>query len=694
MSASERSAGLDPTLRPLDGPTSRPVWEGVVDSLGEAVIAADPTNTIIYVNESTEALLGWSADDLIGSPLTKIIPARFRGAHLDGFARFVATGEGSMVGVPVRLPALRNDGTEASVELMISRVRLGSQLIVVGLLRDAAERIDLEGVSEASDRLLAVLAESPDLEAALPEVLRSLGESLHWDLAQLWQVGEDALLRCRSRWGTPDALATPHFTDASEGTFAHGEGLPGRVWKAKEPEWVRDVRTAADFERSAAAQASGLCTAFAFPLMAGEQCTGVIELLSLTGRDRSDELTERLRALGQRIGWYLERRAAEDKRRVLLQQLTFQAALLEAQTEAGLEGQLIVSPSGEMISFNRRFAELWGITDAVLGRRSDAEALAGAANQVVDPSAFLARVQEAYATGRPTRDEITMRDGRVIDRAGVPLRHEGTNLGYAWYFRDVSEAKHLQRELSEAGERFAALARTLQQSLLPPQLPEIAGVEVAARYHPAGSGDEVGGDFYDLFRVGRSWGFVVGDVCGKGAEAAVVTALVRYTIRAAAHQARSPAKALAIVNDAMLSQAADGGSDRFATAVHGRLRAHQGWVDVTVACAGHPMPILRRANGEVEQVGRLGTLLGVMPTVSVHDRTVRLLPGDVLIVVTDGVLEARRDAEQFGDHAMEEIVRSTPGTAADLARAIETASLAHQGGVAADDIAILAIGLT
>lgn len=694
MSSSEGSAGLDPTTRPVGGPTSRPMWEGVVDSLGEAVIAADPTNTIIYVNESTEALLGWSADDLVGSPLTKIIPARFRGPHLDGFERFVSTGEGSVLGVPIRLPALRSDGTEASVELMISRVQLGSQLIVVGLLRDAAERIDLEGVSEVAERLLAVLAESPDLEAALPELLRSLVESLHWDLAQLWQVGEDSLLRRRSRWGTPAAVATPHFTDASEGAFSHGEGLPGRVWKTMTPEWVRDVRTAVDFERSAAAQVSGLCTAFAFPLMAGEQCIGVIELLSLTGRDRSDELTARLHSLGQRIGWYLERRAAEDKRRVLLEQLTFQAAVLEAQTEAGLEGQLIVSPSGEMISFNGRFAELWGITDAVLGRRSDAEALAGAANQVVDPEAFLARVQEAYATGQPTRDEIAMRDGRVIDRVGVPLRHDGANLGYAWYFRDVSEAKHLQRELSDASAQFAALARTLQQSLLPPQLPEIAGVEVAARYHPAGTGAEVGGDFYDLFRVGRSWGFVVGDVCGKGAEAAVVTALVRYTIRAAAHQARSPAKALAIVNDAMLSQVADGGIDRFATAVHGRLRAHQGWVDVTVACAGHPMPILRRANGEVEQVGRLGTLLGVMPTVSVHDRTVRLFPGDVLIIVTDGVLEARRDAEQFGDRALEETVRSTPGTPADLVQAIEAAALAHQGGSAADDIAILAIGVS
>ena len=691
MSASEGSMKVDVT-RPDGGPEDRPLWQVVIDALEEAVVAADLTNTIIYANEATRALLGWTTKELIGEPLTKIIPSRFRARHLQGFSRFAKSGEGSVVGVPIRVPALRSDGTEASVELMISTVRIGTNLTVVGLLRDAADRIDLEGVSEVADRLLGVLAEAQDLEAALPTVLQSLGESLHWDVAQLWAVGEDGVLHRRSHWATPAALESPEFADASQGTFAHGDGLPGRVWSSLAPEWVRDVRVADDFERATAAKVSGLCTAFAFPLTAGGQFMGVIELLGLDGRERSEELTDRLTSLGQRIGWFLERRSAEDARRVLVQQLTFQTAVLAAQTEAGLEGQLIVAPSGEMISFNRRFADMWGLDEGVLDRRSDAEALAGAAGKVADPEAFMARVEEAYSEGKPTRDEILMRDGRVIDRVGVPLHDDDVNLGFAWYFRDVSEAKYLQQELSEAGRRFEALARTLQQSLLPPRLPEIEGAEVAARYHPAGLGAEVGGDFYDLFRVGRSWGFVVGDVCGKGAEAAVVTALVRYTIRAAAHQTRSPAKALAVVNEAMLNQMADGGLDRFATAVSGRLRAHPGWVDVTLACAGHPKPFVRRASGEVERVGRLGTLLGVMPTLSVHDRTERLLPGDVLVVVTDGVVEARRNGEQFGDRALLEVLRASPGSASELALAVETAALDHQGGTAADDIAILAIG--
>ncbi len=182
-----------------------------------------------------------------------------------------------------------------------------------------------------------------------------------------------------------------------------------------------------------------------------------------------------------------------------------------------------------------------------------------------------------------------------------------------------------------------AIAHTLQQSLLPPELPKLPGLDVAALYRPAGEVNEVGGDFYDLFGTGRDeWFAVVGDVCGKGAEAAAVTALARYTIRAAVTRHRSPANVLRWLNAAMLRQQAD----RFVTLACVRIELAD-VVTVTVACGGHPAPRVLRSTGLVEELGAIGTVVGLLEAVAAEDRTTRLAPGDALVLYTDGLTEAR-----------------------------------------------------
>jgi hypothetical protein len=182
----------------------------------------------------------------------------------------------------------------------------------------------------------------------------------------------------------------------------------------------------------------------------------------------------------------------------------------------------------------------------------------------------------------------------------------------------------------------SAIAQTLQRSLLPPELPEIPGLETAALYRPAGEGNEVGGDFYDVFSTGeREWFAVMGDVCGKGAEAATVTALARYTIRAAVMRHRSPAGILRWLNGAMLRQ----GAGRFVTLACARLELEADGVTATVASGGHPPPRVLRSTGLVEQLGEPGTLLGVLEHVELGDRSTRLAPGDALVLYTDGLTE-------------------------------------------------------
>lgn len=211
----------------------------------------------------------------------------------------------------------------------------------------------------------------------------------------------------------------------------------------------------------------------------------------------------------------------------------------------------------------------------------------------------------------------------MFDTYTAPLRGEddGT-FGRAWYFRDVTDDHRTRQALIETGNRFRTVARTLQESLLPPVPPSIPGVEVATRFHPVGHGVDVGGDFYDVFEIAdNDHSVVIGDVCGKGVEAATLTALARYTIRASAMQARKPRVMLGLLNEAIIRQYPDG---RYLTMIYVRLRSTPGGARATAACAGHPLPIVVRANGRIVHAGRPGTLLGVVHDIELSEKTVDL----------------------------------------------------------------------
>jgi serine phosphatase RsbU (regulator of sigma subunit) len=234
----------------------------------------------------------------------------------------------------------------------------------------------------------------------------------------------------------------------------------------------------------------------------------------------------------------------------------------------------------------------------------------------------------------------------------------------------------------------AAIAHTLQQSLLPPELPEIPGFDTAALYRAAGEGNEVGGDFYDLFPTGeREWFAVIGDVCGKGAEAAAVTALARYTIRAAVMRHRSPAGILRWVNAAMLRQ----GAGRFVTLTCVRLDLDDGAVTATVACGGHPCPRILRTTGLVEELGASGTLLGVLADVEHEDRTVRLAPGDALVLYTDGLTEVGAPRVWTPKQIDAILAEARRRNAKEIVEHLAARAAEKAGGPLRDDLALLAL---
>ncbi|MFP5317509.1 MAG: PP2C family protein-serine/threonine phosphatase [Acidimicrobiia bacterium] len=260
-------------------------------------------------------------------------------------------------------------------------------------------------------------------------------------------------------------------------------------------------------------------------------------------------------------------------------------------------------------------------------------------------------------------------------------------------------AQHLGSALSHAAvaaERDRLVA-ALEGTLLPPVLPRIPGVDLAARYRAAGFSD-IGGDFYDAFRYGRdepgSWAVVVGDVAGSGPEAAAMTGIARYSIRAIVSDVGGPAEVLSRLNEALLRQNA---VDRFLTAVLARLKPHPDRVDVELAGGGHPPAlVLRDADESVTVLDQAtGTLLGVLAGVDVRDVRITLAPGDALVLYTDGVVEARNQAgEQFGQDRLVRLLATCAGrSAAGIARRIEVAALAHSPELA-DDLAIVVVRAT
>lgn len=246
----------------------------------------------------------------------------------------------------------------------------------------------------------------------------------------------------------------------------------------------------------------------------------------------------------------------------------------------------------------------------------------------------------------------------------------------------------------EEKDRAEALAGSLQESLLPPRLMHVPGLDVAAVFHPAGTGVELVGDFYDLLAANdETWGFMVGDVCGKGVEAAKLAVFARYTVGAVAMHVSSPALVLTWLNEAILVRSPVAAT--FLTAVYGSLKMRDGECVVRLARAGHPPPVIRRAGGALEFVEPQGQLIGVSADVSIDEIRFVLAPGDALIVYTDGIDEARApgDGAVFGSDALLATIASAEAniSAEALAHRLARAAIAFSGGIATDDIAVVVV---
>ncbi|WP_405939144.1 SpoIIE family protein phosphatase [Streptomyces sp. NBC_00726] len=254
---------------------------------------------------------------------------------------------------------------------------------------------------------------------------------------------------------------------------------------------------------------------------------------------------------------------------------------------------------------------------------------------------------------------------------------------------DLSRRAALALDNARLYSERTTISQSLQRSLLPPGLPAVPNVEVDVIYRAAGEGNEVGGDFYDVFPIrDGAYGFAIGDVCGTGPEAAAVTGLARHALRLLAREGFGGPAVLERLNAAILDE---GTRSRFLTLLYGELWPQEdGSALLKVVCAGHPLPLRLRQDGSVEPAADPQPLLGVMEDLELYEQEFTLEPGDVLLCVTDGVTERREGTRMLGDDGLADVLAHCTGlTAGAVAARILRAVERFAAEPPSDDMAIL-----
>jgi PAS domain S-box-containing protein len=672
----------------------------------DAIITIDHEGLIVENNRAAEQMFGRTAEEAIGKELAElVVPPELRERHRDSLRHFVATGESKVLGKRVELTGMHADGSEFPVELAINLIAGTEPPMFTGTVRDITHRrradeereelLRLEQLArldatQARDQLQAILRGVADaVTAQAPD-----GQLLFANDAALLLLGFESFEELQTTTG--DWIRDRFEILDEEGRPMPTDQLPGRralEGQQSAEQVVRFRLRATGEERWSAVKATPILDDDGFVTMA----INVIE--DITTHKRAERAQRFLADSSAVLGASLEPAEVLGQVATLAVPDVADWVAVHMPGDSGIELVALAHHDPDMV---KRAAEL----DRDMPTRYDAPR--GVANVLRTGQSELypdvpqlepetederARVQHVRAFG--------MRSALV-----VPMVARGKTLGTLTLATDKSGRRFDEQDLELAEElarrcgvavdnarlfaERAYIARTLQQSLLPAELPDIPGIEAAARFRPTGEGNEVGGDFYDLFESGgRGWTVVMGDVCGKGPDAAAVTALARYTLRAAAMRERLPSRSLGLLNEALLRQRDD---RRFCTVAYAYQEPMSEGARVGFASGGHPLPLLLRADGEVLLVGEPGTLLGVLPDPSFADKSVALGPGDALIFYTDGVIEGRGENRSLDEEGLAVLVASCAGAGADaIAARVEDAAVAAQNGSPRDDIAVLVL---
>ncbi|GAB3590806.1 hypothetical protein GCM10027446_06680 [Angustibacter peucedani] len=353
---------------------------------------------------------------------------------------------------------------------------------------------------------------------------------------------------------------------------------------------------------------------------------------------------------------------------------------------------VVLDVHGRVVDANPAAAELTGQAGAALVGRELLDVLPQLAGLLVSTP----RDDQASGTCRLRRP-----DGSTADLAVTISPLPGDRVpatGRLVVLRDVTAQRDVERRLRELVSERTAIIETLQRGLYPRRTPEIPGLAVSAVLDPAEVDTSIGGDFVDVRSSGPSrWTLMVGDVVGKGASAATLTALARHTTVALTALGWTPAAVLGEVSRAIAVDERAAGSEldaRFCTMALATVEPHEDGAEVVLSLGGHPRPMLVTRLGEVTEVGVPGSLLGVVDQPELHDVRLHLHRGECLVMFTDGVTEARRGDDVFGEERLAELLGRMTGAPPDqVVHEVVQAVRLFSAGEARDDVAVLALSV-
>jgi PAS domain S-box-containing protein len=686
----------------------RRLLDRAVAASSNGIVITDPRlpdDPIVYVNPAFEKTTGYPMEEVIGRNCRFLQGEDRDQPALDELRACLREGQECRV----VLRNYRRDGSLFWNELYVSPVHddEGNVTNFVGVQNDVTESKRTEEVLKGSEDRLRLAVESTGLGT--------------WD----WNLDTGELKwdeRCKAVFGLPPEAGVDYDVFLAGLHPDDRERTEQAVRQALDPEGggefnteYRTIGLTDGVERWVAARGQAF-------FEEGRACRFIGTVLDITERKRADEERDLLLAREQ-----LARvEAVRARRRLALLAAAGTTLSASLDYEATLDGIAhllvpeladwclldVLEEDGSVKQLAAAHADPGkeDLLRELLSHRRFGEDAPGTVARVLRTGkpVLIPEASDALLAERATGEEHlgVLRRLTVGSFMSVPLLARGRTLGAVTLVSSDPERRYGEEDLSLAEglayrcalavdnarlyRERSHIARTLQRSLLP-RLPEAPGIDVGVEYLPMGEENEVGGDFYDLIETeeGR-WLAVIGDVCGKGAAAAAVTALTRYTIRAVAMREDEPSAVLTALNEAMIRQLDD---EQFCTVACARLGPAPGGFELGVARGGHPPPFVVRADGSVEVVMPPGRALGIFPDPELGVQNVRLGPGDAAVFYTDGITEARGpDGSFFGEERLRALLRSCAGLGAPaIAERLRDVTLEYGEGSPRDDLAVLVL---
>jgi PAS domain S-box-containing protein len=667
--------------------------QDIFESVHEAFISMDADGRIVFWNARAEEMFGYSKRDAIGMLVADaVIPAEHHEAYLDGLRRFLETGEAHVLDRPLELTARRRDGSELPVLLTVTASREENGWLFHALVHDLSQRAILLAELEAALRGRGPgFAEILDVLGAAVTIRDRADHIIYANRAALDHMGFASLAELQSR--PPRSIMGDYIVDREDGSPLTMDDIPSvRLLRGEEPQPLL-MRTV---HRESGALSWNLLKASPLLDDSGEivATATIIENVTAvkTSEVRSRFLAEASHVLGSSMDY------AQTLRNVAwaaVPQIADWCAVDLVDADGDREQVVTAHRDPEKLALAdrlRRYAPDRLDPEQGLGlvlRTSTSQLYPEITDEMLVPSArdeehlrLLRTVGLRSALVVPLRTATRTFGAMTLVNAESGRRFGEDDVRFAEQLADRAAVAVENARLYQARSRTAA---TLQRSLLPDTVPRIPGWEVAALYRAAGADPEleVGGDFYDFIETPDGWMAIIGDVTGKGVEAATLTSLLRHGARFIGQAEGRPAAILRRLDLALKQRAALS----LCTTLCVRLTPGK----IVFCSAGHPMPLLVGPNG-VREIGEPGRLLGLAHGYDWQDQELVIEAGETIVLYTDGVTDTRGREQRFGDGRLHELLgRAGACSPAQLLANLDDELASFQVGAQADDTAVIAM---